>query len=247
MVVHLITNASLLNGAGSFQNNVNTIHSLGNALPFIEWGFIFGPIIFHAVVGVWIARSGKSNLGNYKLANNRRYVWQRITGMIAIAFIFSHVFHLHGWFHADWWVKNVAEPLGMAQFRAYNAASTLARAMNGAWIVWYIVGVLSSVFHLANGVWTAGITWGIWLTPKAQRNAQWVTTAAGILLAIVSMATLARIATLDADAAQVIEDKMYQSETEAGRITPNPHKRIEVKTEERQPPEMPVNEIGMAK
>ncbi len=32
----------------------------------------------------------------------------------------------------------------------------------------YSVGVLSCVFHLANGIWTFGITWGLWITPEAQ-------------------------------------------------------------------------------
>ena len=53
----------------------------------------------------------------------------------------------------------------------YNAASTAAEAMQASLIVpiLYAIGVLSCVFHLANGIWTFGITWGIWVTPAAQR------------------------------------------------------------------------------
>ena len=44
--------------------------------------------------------------------------------MIAFVFIFWHVFHMHGWFHADWWQRAVAHyPYG-GIFRPYNAAST---------------------------------------------------------------------------------------------------------------------------
>ncbi len=116
MTVHLLVNASILNGAGSFQTNVNLIHSLGKVLPLVEWAFIFLPIIFHAAFGVWIIKSGRSNVGQYKYASNWRYSLQRWTGMIAIVFIFMHVFHLHGWFHGDWWTKSVAEPLVWLSF-----------------------------------------------------------------------------------------------------------------------------------
>ncbi len=91
---------------------------------------------------------------------------QRVTGLVAFVFIVLHVFHMHGWFHADVWLRNVVQPLGGAQFRPYSAASTLGAAMQGGLIpVLYAVGVLSCVFHFANGLWTMGITWGVWTSP----------------------------------------------------------------------------------
>ena len=93
MVVHLITNASILNGVETFQNLVYQIHSLGKALWLIEWGLIFVPLIFHGVFGVVIIMGGKSNTSNYPRAANVRYALQRISGMIALLFIFYHVFH----------------------------------------------------------------------------------------------------------------------------------------------------------
>ena len=77
MTVHLIVNASLLNGPGTFQHNVNQIHALGKLLPLVEWLFIFLPIIFHAVIGVWILRSGVSNQDHYRYVSNWRYTLQR--------------------------------------------------------------------------------------------------------------------------------------------------------------------------
>ncbi|QDV25432.1 succinate dehydrogenase cytochrome b558 subunit [Aureliella helgolandensis] len=228
MTVHLLVNASLLNGAGAFQSNVNQIHSLGKLLPMVEWAFIFLPLIFHAVVGVWIIRSGKSNHDNYRYVANWRYTLQRWSGVIAILFIFTHVFHLHGWFHGDWWLTNVAEPLGMANFRAYNAASTLAVAMGGiAWPIFYFLGIVACVFHLANGVWTMGITWGVWISPAAQRRATYLCSAGGLLLLIVGLSALFAVKQIDIEEAKITEDKMYQAEVAAGRIVPNPHKRSE--------------------
>ncbi len=224
MTVHLLVNSSILNGPGSFQHNVNQIHSLGRILPLVEWLFIFLPIIFHAVVGVWIIRTGKSNHDRYRYVNNWRYSLQRWTGVIAILFIFFHVFHLHGWFHGEWWLKKVAEPLGMAQFRPYNASSTLATALQGyIWPVFYVIGITASVFHFANGVWTMGITWGVWTSPGAQRRASYVCGAAGALLLLVGLSALVGALQINVKEAQASERKMYNAQLDSG-LQLDPHK-----------------------
>ena len=54
--------------------------------------------------------------------------------------------------------------------RGWTAASALRQS--GIIPILYTIGILSCVFHLANGIWTFGITWGIWVTPAAQKWAQ---------------------------------------------------------------------------
>ena len=228
MTVHLLVNASLLNGAGSFQTNVNQIHSLGKLLPAVEWLFIFFPILFHAVVGVWIIRTGKSNQDRYRYVSNWRYTLQRWSGVIAIFFIFFHVFHLHGWFHNEWWLKTVAEPLGMAQFRPYSAASTLATALSGfVWPVFYVIGIVACVFHLANGIWTMGITWGVWTSPAGQQRASYACGVGGVLLLLVGLSALVGALQIDVTEARDVEDRMYNARVAEGEIMADPHKRFE--------------------
>ncbi len=226
MTVHLLVNASLLNGPASFQTNVYQIHSLGKLLWVAEWLFIFLPILFHAIVGVWIIRTGKSNQDRYPYVNNWRYSLQRWTGVIAIIFIFTHVFHLHGWFHGEWWLANVAEPLGMAQFRPYNAASSLAAAMGGfIWPIFYAIGVVACVFHLANGIWTMGITWGVWTSPAGMRRASYACAVGGVLLLLVGLSALTGAVQTDVQTARDVEDRMYNSRVTSGEIPPTPEKR----------------------
>ena len=83
MVVHLIVNSSVINGAATFQNNVLNIHKLGALLPLVEWTFIFIPILFHMIFGFVIIAGGMPNPHNYPYAANYRYTLQRATGMIA--------------------------------------------------------------------------------------------------------------------------------------------------------------------
>ncbi|MCH5373175.1 MAG: succinate dehydrogenase, partial [Planctomycetes bacterium] len=129
MVIHLLVNSSLLSGPTVFQKNVYQIHSLEGGLIFVEWAFIFLPILFHAIFGVMIVYGGVPNVGVYRYGANFRYTLQRATGLIAFVFIVWHVFHLHGWFHNPWWIEHIAKPLNGANFKPYNAASTLGMAM----------------------------------------------------------------------------------------------------------------------
>ncbi|TWT83739.1 Succinate dehydrogenase cytochrome b558 subunit [Planctomycetes bacterium CA13] len=224
MIVHLTVNASLLNSVQSFQGAVYGIHSAGKILPLVEWGGIFGPLLFHGLFGVWIAKNAKLNTNHYKYVSNRRYSWQRWTGVIALVYLFLHILHLHGWFHFEPYLA-VIQPLGLGSFKPYNAASTLAIAMNQfGGVVWppiYLIGVLCCVYHLANGIWTAGITWGIWISPTAQARASKVCTAFGLGLGFVGMvAWWAAVSPGDneIEVAKKIEDRMYRVGVEAGYV-----------------------------
>ncbi|SMP70215.1 succinate dehydrogenase subunit C [Neorhodopirellula lusitana] len=249
MCIHLTTNASLLNGPETFQRAVYYIHSLGAALPLVEWGGIFLPLLFHAILGVWIIRTGRSNLGHYKFTGNKRYVWQRWTGLIAFVFLTFHVLHLHGWFHASPWLA-IVKPLGFANFYPYNAASSLAMSMDrfiwGFWPAFYLIGVLATVYHLANGLWTAGITWGLWVTPTAQERATKVCTVFGVVLALIGTAAWwAAVSPGPEEIAQArqIEDEMYDAAVQTGLAYDMPEKRYEGEAERTLEPELIVEEV----
>ncbi len=232
MVVHLLVNASVVESPAAFQKNVYSIHSLGSLLPVVEWSFIFLPILFHAIIGVVIVAGGLPNTGQYPYASNVRYTLQRATGMIAFLFIMVHVFHMHGWFHADVWLENVVRPLGGGQFKPFSATSTAGAALQGyAMVAIYVVGVLSCVYHLANGIWTMGITWGVWTSPQAQARASVVCTGFGLLLAVVGMAGLFGMrSTVQGDGMEQaiqVEDQIYQHKIESGELEPNEHKRAD--------------------
>jgi len=219
MVIHLLTNASILEGAGTYQRQVYLIHSLP-MLPVIEWVFIFIPLLYHAIYGVLILRGSLPNNSTYRYSNNVRYTLQRATGMIAFVFIMWHVFHMHGWIHADWWEKTV-HGFG-AMFRPYNAASTAARAMQASVLypIFYVIGVLACVFHLSNGIWTFGITWGLWTTPASQARAVKVCDAFGVLLAVVGLSGVWGFSTKNPEKLRVVEEKMLKTRIESGEVDP---------------------------
>jgi succinate dehydrogenase / fumarate reductase cytochrome b subunit len=227
MVVHLATNASLGNSVSTFQNAVYSIHGLGKLLPVVEWVFIFIPILFHAFVGLWIIRGAQPNPSVYPLSANVRYTLQRATGLIGFLFILWHVFQMHGWIHFSFFEDNIVAPLGGGRFRPYNAGSSLAMTMQSPIVVaLYAIGVGSLVFHLANGLWTAGITWGLWTAPAAQKRAGKVCAGFGVILAVVALGALVAPLRVDPAAAQKVEDEMYEANVKSHRILPSKHKRL---------------------
>jgi succinate dehydrogenase / fumarate reductase, cytochrome b subunit len=200
LVVHLLTNATILNGPGAFQSQVDRIHSLGVVLPLVEWTFIFLPLIFHAVVGWFIVSGAVPNTNSYPYAGNIRYVLQRVTGMIAFFFILYHVLQLH----------HLGATFGLGKFKPEQAASSAAEAIDSApWIkVAYAIGLLSCVFHFANGIWTAGITWGVWTSKNAQRRANYAVSVFGVALGIVGLSALVGMTRVNLNEAKQVEARM---------------------------------------
>ncbi|NLS94899.1 MAG: succinate dehydrogenase [Planctomycetaceae bacterium] len=192
LAFHLATNAAILDGVAAYQHRADQIHRLGpTTILVLEWSLIFLPILFHGIVGMLIVCRGKRNLSQYPYTGNFRYTLQRATGVIAMLFILWHVFHMHGWFRWQWWVEGVARPLGGAQFNP-AAAVTAPEVLQSSWVlvVLYAIGTLACVYHLANGIWTMGITWGVWTSPRAQRMANIPCMLGGLILAVVGMGAL---------------------------------------------------------
>ena len=198
LVFHLATNASVIDGLPTYQRRADQIHVIGpTTLLVLEWTLIFIPILFHGLIGMIIVTRGKRNLRSCPYVENWRYTLQRATGVIAFAFILWHVFQMRGWFHFPWWVENVTRPLGGGRFDPKNVATAPAVIQASAAVfALYAVGVLASVYHFANGLWTMGITWGIWSSPRAQRWASVPCAGLGVALAVIGLGALLAMQTV---------------------------------------------------
>jgi len=172
LVVHLLVNATIAQLGQTFQVQVNKIHDL----PFlwaIEWIAIYLPILYHTVYGIWIVLTGQPNVNHYPYTKNWFYILQRISAIVIVLFMFFHVFSLK--------VGLFGQTLS---FDPHNAAATVHRHMTGSsispllvWVV-YPLGILASCYHLANGFWTAAITWGLTISKGAQKR--WGYACAGL-------------------------------------------------------------------
>lgn len=180
LVVHLLVNATIAQGGAVFQTQVDKIHSLP-FLPLIEWTFIYLPIIFHTIYGIWIILSGQPNVANYPYAKNIFYLAQRVSAVIIVLFMIFHVLSLkYGLLGSN------------LSFNPTAAMRTVATHMDVSffitWIV-YPIGILASCYHLANGFWTAAITWGLTVSKAAQKR--WGLVCAGLFFVTLSAGILA--------------------------------------------------------
>ena len=159
LIVHLLVNATIAQGGDVYQMQVDKIHSLP-FLPVIEWTFIYLPILFHTVYGIWITVTGQPNVDRYPYTKNKFYLAQRISAIVIVFFMLFHVLSLkYGWLGTN------------LRFEPHRALGTVARHLDHWWI-WpiYLIGILASCYHLANGFWTAAITWGLTISKGSQRR-----------------------------------------------------------------------------
>ena len=188
LIVHLLINATIARGGIEYQTQVDKIHSLP-FLPLIEWTFIYLPLIFHTVYGVWITITGQPNVGNYPYGKNWAYVCQRISAIVIVLFVLFHVLALkYGLFGTN------------LSFEPHRALATVGRHFDaGWWIVGivYPLGILASCFHLANGFWTAAITWGLTVSKGAQRRWGYVCGGLFVVTFVAGMVALIWGAKLD--------------------------------------------------
>ena len=91
LLEHLLSNFEALKGPAAYGAQVKFLNSLP-MVRVLEWVFIFLPILYHGLYGVWIWLRGKSNIVYYPWAGNWMYVAQRWTGLIAILYIGQHVY-----------------------------------------------------------------------------------------------------------------------------------------------------------
>ena len=80
------------------------------------------------------------------------------------------------------------KPFGGAFFEPEHATRTAAGALqeHAGWglVALYYIGIVSTCYHFANGLWTFLITWGITIGPQSQKKAGYVCAAIGVGLTL---------------------------------------------------------------
>src|SRR5215469_12343506 len=90
LIEHIVSNFETVNGPLAYAKQVLFLNSLP-LVRVLEWVFIFIPLAYHALYGLFIWWRGRSNVNLYPWAGNWMYLSQRITGIIAFLYIAQHV------------------------------------------------------------------------------------------------------------------------------------------------------------
>jgi len=180
LLEHFYTNSKALYGQAAFNTAVNDLQSIPYIL-LVEIGGIFIPLIYHAVYGLVITVEARPNNLNYPYPRNWFYTIQRVTGIILFFFITFHVLNFRFGLIPGLNALSVAR-------NPDQAFQTVAREFSMAPIfIVYVIGITSTVWHLANGVWLFLVDWGITIGDRAQRVAGYACIGFGAILLVVGI------------------------------------------------------------
>ena len=176
VVQHLIVNHFAVYGEESFNKAANFMASL----PFVtalEIFVIYLPILFHAILGVYIALYIPTyNNKSYGFFRNWMYMLQRITGIITLIFVAWHV-----------WQTRVQVALGNTEINYQLMENILTQPF---YFWFYIISIIAVVFHLANGLWGFCVHWGIAQSPRSQQILTYVTVVVFFVVSYIGIRTI---------------------------------------------------------
>lgn len=170
LVEHLYSNYAMTKGIQAYIEQVEWIWSLP-FLPILEILFIFLPLSYHAIYGLYVAYQARNNVTNYGTFRNIMFFLQRVTGVITLVYILWHV-----------WQTRIQ--LLIHDFTATELAEHTASILqNPITLTLYIIGLVAAVFHFSNGMWSFLVSWGVTIGPRAQMISTWVW---GIVFLVIS-------------------------------------------------------------
>ncbi|PYZ97294.1 succinate dehydrogenase [Alteribacter lacisalsi] len=174
IIVHFGVNYFSVRGEEEYNQAVAFMENL----PFryaMEIFIIFLPILFHAIYGIYIAFQARHNTSSYGYFRNWMFRLQRVTGIIVLIFMAWHV-----------WETRIAAAMG--QEVNFDMMANIVE--NPVALVAYLIGILATTFHFANGLWSFGITWGITVSPRSQQISTYITLGFFLVLSYVGVASI---------------------------------------------------------
>jgi len=178
LMEHLYTNSKAAHptrGVADFNQAVGDLQAIPYVL-FIEIGFIFIPLLYHAVYGLFITWETRPNNLSYPYPRNWFYTIQRITGIILFFFILFHLLNFRFGLIPGLNERAVAHYPN----EAYDIVSREFQML--PILIIYFIGIASTIWHFANGIWLFLVDWGIVIGGRAQRVTGYACIGFGIVL-----------------------------------------------------------------
>lgn len=171
---HFFANSTSQGGEEAFDSTVTVLRSLPY-LVGVEWALLFAPFLFHMLYGMVIIFTSKPNAGTIRYRRNWAYVLQRITAMIVFVFIVYHV-------------------VGVRFIDAHGETAVYAifheKMSNPFTYWWYVVGIACTSFHMANGLVTFTMTWGLTVSTRSQRAVEVAMAGLGLLVFMIGIGAI---------------------------------------------------------
>jgi succinate dehydrogenase / fumarate reductase cytochrome b subunit len=166
--VHLWHALYAFQGADAWQKALTDYpHPLAEGLSGIV---VLLPLALHTVWGIGRLATSRPNNVRYRAYANVKYTLQRLSALGVLLFLGAHL-----------WLALLKPRLVEGHAETF---ADLAEHMHfhGPTLVTYVLGVLGVAYHLANGLQSACMGWGIVTTERALRRLEWLAMATFVLL-----------------------------------------------------------------
>ena len=173
----LISNATAIGGPAAYARQVRFLAGL--PLVFVlELVFIWLPILFHALYGIYIWYRGETNVGDYPWTGNWMYTTQRWTGIVAFAYIVWHT----------WTMRFTG--IDLHEFPGASFGKVQAELFSPGLLAFYVIGLLAASWHFAYGIWLFAAKWGVVTGELARQRFLKLCLAFFVVMSVVGVASL---------------------------------------------------------
>ena len=177
LAFHLYENYAATRGAEAYNEMTHRLQTVPFAVA-LEIFVIALPIVFHGIYGLFRTSTARPNPISQPYLRNANYFLQRATGVFVFAFLLFH-----------YWTTRLVQ---LHDHESLDLFRQVQAAVGNPWIyAFYVAGILSAVFHLANGIWSFAIVWGLTVSPAAQRRMGYVSAAVFVVLSVIGVRSIA--------------------------------------------------------
>jgi succinate dehydrogenase / fumarate reductase cytochrome b subunit len=131
------------------------------------------PLALHTIWGIGRLATSRPNNVRYRLYSNVKYTLQRLSAVGVLLFLGAHL-----------WLALLKPRLVDGHAETF---ADLAEHMHFHMptLATYVLGILGVAYHLANGLQTACMGWGVVTTERALRRLEWI--AMGVFVLLLAM------------------------------------------------------------
>lgn len=178
----------------NYEGAVGLLHRSLAFLPGAVLLMVFVPMLLQAASGLYlIVKEGlRYDVKRCDRGGKLRYFLQRWSGLVMSIFLLLHVGSMRGWWPSPLSRWGVSHPQISASTGAQGGAafvSTVAGfhpwnspAANSITIAFLLVGIMGTVFHVANGAWSGGVLWKIVESDRGKAWLGYVSLVAALVL-----------------------------------------------------------------
>jgi len=177
LLEHFISNAEAFKGPIAYGKQVEFLNSLPGVF-FLELFFIWIPILYHGLYGIYIWYRGENNLAAYPWSGNWLYASQRWTGIIALVYIVQHTYYL----------RFTGVHLPTHPMEAFSKVQ--GEFQNPLMIAFYAIGIIAASWHFSYGLWLFAAKWGITTGENARRRFGYVCFALALGLILIGATSM---------------------------------------------------------